>query len=187
MDSSKPVLVNLFGGPGAGKTTTALGLTYELKMMGFKAEYVHELAKDFAFLEDLSYFENQLSVTRKQAYLLNTRLVQNLDFVITDAPLAVGLVYGEMYGTIFNDEAEILGLARKHPNQINIIKTRPKSVSFEQHGRYQTEQEANKVQAMIMELLVNKHKFFMHGACENINREGISFLAQRIVQMAGKQ
>lgn len=38
-------VINLFGSAGAGKSTTALGVTHQLKINGYKVEYVSEYAK----------------------------------------------------------------------------------------------------------------------------------------------
>jgi len=45
--------INIFGGPGAGKSTTAALLFAEMKSGGFKVELVTEVAKDFVW-EDRS-------------------------------------------------------------------------------------------------------------------------------------
>ena len=37
--------INLFGSAGAGKSTTALGVAHNLKINGYKVEYVSEYAK----------------------------------------------------------------------------------------------------------------------------------------------
>lgn len=44
--SHPTVIVNLFGGPGAGKTTCAWEIAAELKKAGLVVEYVSEVAKD---------------------------------------------------------------------------------------------------------------------------------------------
>ena len=42
----KKTVVNLYGGPGAGKSTAALQLVAELKKRGINADYVSEYAKE---------------------------------------------------------------------------------------------------------------------------------------------
>ena len=36
------IVINLFGSSGSGKSTTAMGLAYKLKTLGFKVELVSE-------------------------------------------------------------------------------------------------------------------------------------------------
>ena len=43
--NKSPKVINLFGSSCSGKSTTALGLTYHLRLLGYKAEYVSEYAK----------------------------------------------------------------------------------------------------------------------------------------------
>lgn len=44
------MIINLFAGPGCGKSTLALGLGYVLKQRGFEAAVITEEAKPFALL-----------------------------------------------------------------------------------------------------------------------------------------
>ena len=41
----KTIVVNIFGGPSAGKSTTSAGIFYELKRQGIRCELVTEYAK----------------------------------------------------------------------------------------------------------------------------------------------
>jgi ATP:corrinoid adenosyltransferase len=47
-------VINLFGSSGSGKSTTALGLAYRLKLLGYKVEYVSEYIKEYVFSGTLS-------------------------------------------------------------------------------------------------------------------------------------
>lgn len=53
MNKRKTIAVNLFGGPGSGKSTQALGVTYKLKVNGINCEYASEHAKDLVWREDM--------------------------------------------------------------------------------------------------------------------------------------
>lgn len=56
-------VINLLGSAGSGKSTTALGLTYELKKRGHRAEYIPEYAKDLVFSKcEHLLVQNQLFV-----------------------------------------------------------------------------------------------------------------------------
>ena len=48
----KSIVVNLFAGPGAGKSTGATYIFSKLKMLGIDAEYVSEFAKDKVWEEN---------------------------------------------------------------------------------------------------------------------------------------
>ena len=59
-------VINLFGPSGTGKSTTALGLAYELKLKGYKVEVVTEWIKEKIFANDLSVVKDQLYIFAKQ-------------------------------------------------------------------------------------------------------------------------
>lgn len=59
------LLVNLYAGPGAGKSTGAAYIFAKLKMAGVDCEYVSEYAKDRVWQEDQFPLKHcQLYVTR---------------------------------------------------------------------------------------------------------------------------
>ena len=59
-DNRKPLIVNLFGSPGTGKSTGAAYIFSKLKMAGINAELVTEFAKDKVWEETHAPFKNQL-------------------------------------------------------------------------------------------------------------------------------
>lgn len=142
-------LINIFGGPSAGKTTLSLGLTYALKMAGYKAEYVHEVAKYPALVNDIKYFDSQYHVTNNQHKLLSAYLDNgDLDFVITDAPLPLGLIYGEHYGKldkITKEAIEDLCCSVRCKSVVNILKVYDPEVAYDPVGRYQIQTEAHEI------------------------------------------
>ena len=44
-------VINLYGGPGCGKSTVSSGLFYKMKSEGYCVEYVSEYAKDLTYEE----------------------------------------------------------------------------------------------------------------------------------------
>ena len=92
-------IINLFGGPGTGKSTTAAGVFHALKQRGVNAELVQEYAKDKAWeFEQFKGGETPL-VFQCQEYLFAQqmfrmrRLVGSADVVVTDAPILMGIAY----------------------------------------------------------------------------------------------
>jgi len=49
---SKPLIVDFFAGPGAGKSTTAADVFAKLKWRGVNAELIGEYAKDLTWSEN---------------------------------------------------------------------------------------------------------------------------------------
>lgn len=97
-------LINLFAGPGKGKSTTAAGLFHLMKLRGHSIEYAPEYAKDLAW-EGRVQRATQIELLMNQ-YLRLERLKRHPtsstgerhskpDYIVTDSPLLMGLVYGK--------------------------------------------------------------------------------------------
>lgn len=92
---SKPTkIVNFIGGPGVGKSTTALGVAFNLKKRLVNIEYVAEYAKDVTWEGTHALLENQTHIFSEQ-FRRQFRLIGKVDYVITDSPLILSCVYHE--------------------------------------------------------------------------------------------
>ena len=90
--TQKAVVINLFGGPGLGKSTIASGLFYRMKVAGFQVESVTEYAKDVVWDQAPTKFSDQLYITAKQNRKL-WRLQDQVEWIVSDSPLLLGLHY----------------------------------------------------------------------------------------------
>lgn len=86
----KTIVINAFGGPGAGKTTACLDITSMLRKRGFVAEYVPEYAKELVWDKNFEMLDgsekNQKNILKEQQKRMD-RLMGKVDFIVTDAPL----------------------------------------------------------------------------------------------------
>lgn len=85
-------VINFFGGPGSGKSTTAAGVFHEMKMQGYSVELVTEYAKDVTWDKRFDLLEDQTYVFAKQNRRL-ARLKDQVEWVVTDSPLPLSLLY----------------------------------------------------------------------------------------------
>jgi len=85
-------VVNLFGGPGSGKSRTRAGLFSKMKFAGFRVEEATEYAKDLTYDGSSTILADQLLVTATQNYKLS-RLTGKADWMVSDSPLLLGLNY----------------------------------------------------------------------------------------------
>jgi hypothetical protein len=85
-------VINLFAGPGSGKSTTAAGLFYLLKNAGSNSELVTEFAKQLVWQERHATFGDQLYILAKQNHKLQT-LKGKVEFAVTDSPLLLSNIY----------------------------------------------------------------------------------------------
>lgn len=93
-DKRKTLVVNLFAGPGAGKSTLAAGVFYELKSRGINCELATEFVKDLVWEERHKAINNQIYIFAKQHHRI-ARLLGEVDVIVTDSPLLLTLVYGK--------------------------------------------------------------------------------------------
>lgn len=140
-------VINLFGGPGTGKSTTAALVFAQMKQLGLKAELVTEYAKDKVWEKSFGVLSNQLYVFGKQHHRL-WRLQEEVDYAICDSPLAISLYYGKACGETFLNL--VMEEHYRFPT-LNILLERVKP--YMQYGRYQDEEGAKKVDVEIKEIL----------------------------------
>lgn len=93
-----PVVINAFGGPGSGKTTSCMDICAQLKKAGYKAEYVQEYAKELVYEKNFSLLdgseEHQFEMLKEQLHRMD-RLVGETDFIVTDSPVLLNAIYNQ--------------------------------------------------------------------------------------------
>jgi nicotinamide riboside kinase len=142
----KSIIVNLFGGPGTGKSTGASYVFSKLKLLGIDAEYASEYAKDKVWEQNAAVFDCQFYITGKQAFRI-CRLVGKVDVIVTDSPILMGAIYGEDYL-----KPAISGEFNKYGNKNhNYFLCRKKT--YNPNGRKQTEAQAKEIDGKIKTLL----------------------------------
>ena len=140
-------VINLFGGPGSGKSTTAAGLFHHMKNQGYKVELVTEYAKDIVWAERHKELNDQLYITAKQNHRLFL-LQDKVDYCITDSPLLLALVYCRMMPSSF---APFVRDLFYDYNNIAVLLRRTKP--YISLGRSQTEDEAQILDTQIHALV----------------------------------
>ena len=136
----KPIIVNLFGGPGSGKSTTAAGVFNKLKLAGVNCEIVTEFAKHVTWKKDLNTLRNQIYVFAKQHDRM-FHLKEQVDVIITDSPIIMGLIYTD-WSTVSESFEQLVvdEFARPDAVNVNIFINRVKP--YNPIGRNQTVEEA---------------------------------------------
>ena len=141
-------IINLFAGPGAGKSTTASGLFFLMKTRGYSVELIHEFAKDLTWRGRHNTLECQPYVFGKQLERTECLLGQ-VDYIITDSPLLLSAVYNneEKYPEF---QFPVIDIFESHDN-LNYFIERVKP--YNPVGRNQTKEEALEVDIKIKKLL----------------------------------
>lgn len=134
------LIVNLFAGPGCGKSTHAGGTFYRMKRSGINCEYIQEYAKDKTWSEDVQTLLCQPYVTGKQFYR-TSRLLGKVDVAITDSPVITGILY-QGFGCTPSWEKWAIEAFNEF-NNLNIFLVRnTDNHPYNTKGRSQTEDEA---------------------------------------------
>jgi GTPase SAR1 family protein len=133
--------INLFGGPGVGKSTIAAGLFHFMKRNDYDVELVTEFAKDLVWEDRASTLQIQPYVSMKQFRNL-ARLQGKVEYVITDSPIIKDSVYARRFAPdLPQSYHELLKFLHNHlGDSINILLTR--THAYDTNGRLQTETEA---------------------------------------------
>lgn len=143
----KTLVVNLFAGPGSGKSTTAAGVFFELKSRGINCELATEFVKDLVWEERHKAIDNQVYIFAKQHHRI-ARLLGEVDVIITDSPLLLTLVYGK------KEDYALKRLAAVEHNKLwtlNCFIKRNKE--YNPKGRWQTYDEARNLDRSIATML----------------------------------
>lgn len=138
----------------------------------FTAEYISEYAKDCVYENRLNILEkDQLYIFAKQNHKL--LMIKNYEkcpnFVITDSPLILSNIYGELNNSISNSFKSLVLETFNSYNNINFFIERGTGIKYEENGRIQTEEEAKEIDKKIVKYLVDNNIDFEPLKCDNMH------------------
>lgn len=145
------LVVNLWAGPGTGKSTNAALVFGKLKVAGVQAELVHEYAKDLTWEHRIDVLGRQSYVMAKQQHHIE-RVMGQVEVIVTDSPLPFSIIYG---GGDFTEglRQHILEIWGRW-NNLNVFLARDDDHHpYVEAGRNQTLEEAMVLDARILALL----------------------------------
>ena len=156
--SKQTIVINLFAGPGAGKTTCAWEIASELKKRGYEAEYVSEYAKEFVWDNNMEMLDGSLKHQQmlydEQLHRI-TRLLGKVDFIVTDSPTLLSAQYLKEPNEEF--ENKMIEDFKKNQN-FNLFINRGKT--YQQAGRLQNLQESRAIDNKIKQFLKDNKIYF---------------------------
>jgi hypothetical protein len=173
------LVVNLYGGPGSGKSTTAAGIFSILKLHGVTCEMALEYAKDMVWEGRHETIKNQVYVFGKQFNRIY-RLLGKVDVIITDSPLLLSIVYKPdepYYNSTFNN---FVTYVVDSTDNLHVVLKRVKKYSAV--GRLQTEPEAILIDSKVKELIEENSCMYLE---IQGNYEGINELSEIILDRLG--
>ena len=143
------LVINLFGAPGAGKSTGAAYIFSQLKIKGVNAELVTEFAKDMTWEHNRKALANQIYMLGNQLQRIY-RCQDEVDVIVTDSPLLLNILYNNNPILDKNFERLVVNIFKSY-NNLNYYVQRIKK--YNPVGRNETEEESNKIANKLINLL----------------------------------
>jgi hypothetical protein len=155
-------IINLFGGPGIGKSSIAAGLTYKLKKQHITCDNPYEFPKLLAWDENHSAIRDQLFVLANQHRGI-VKSYGKVDYIILDSPILLSLVYKNVYksnqypATLYGDSFDkmVLDIYNQYEN-INILLDRGNG-NHNESERYQNLEESRILDESIENVLIQNN------------------------------
>jgi nicotinamide riboside kinase len=153
----RTLIVNIYGGPGSGKSIMCANVFSELKWKHITAEMALEYVKEEVWEENYSAIYNQLFILGNQHQRIH-RLLDKVDVILIDSPLLLSIHYDRTKNENF--KKYVLDIYNSYRN-INIFIDR-NDVEFETKGRYHDLEQSKEIDFELKKLL-NENNFDFHG------------------------
>ena len=145
-------VINIFAGPGSGKSTLSTELFSVLKKMHLRVEYVGEYAKDLIYEKRFDRLNDYLYVFAQQHHRI-LRLKNDIDYVICDGSFLLGNLHFKNNG-IYNEKlfkALVLDTFNQYDNYNYFLKR--DKIPYQNYGRKESFKEAKKMDRSLKQLL----------------------------------
>ncbi len=148
--------INLYAGPGAGKSTTAAMIFSKMKVLGYSVELVSEYVKSWAIAKRAVVGFDQVYLMGKQLNYEYRFLSNGIQNIVTDSPVLLSACYTRAYyhdlgNTAHHMEGIIAEYESQHPS-INIFLNRGEK-PYQTEGRYHTKEQATMLDDVIKDTL----------------------------------
>ena len=148
------LVINLLGSPSCGKSTTAAGLFYKMKLAKKNVELVNEWVKKWAWEGKKINEYDQVYISAKQIKS-ESLLYGKVDYIISDSPIILGAIYEDYYTGLsnINNWIQYHLLTASNNNIVHKYYYLNRTKEYNPNGRWQTEEEANKIDLAIKKYL----------------------------------
>lgn len=150
--------INLFAGPGAGKSTFASEIFSRMKKQGYSVEFSKEIVKLWTYQKRIPKKWDQITLLGLQMEQEAQPLMDGVKHVVCECPIIMGCVYAKDLGLKCSDQ--MYGICkdfeREYPS-INIF-IRRNNKKYNPEGRFHSLEQAIKIDKRIQSMLKNHVK-----------------------------
>lgn len=160
-DLKKTTVVSIYAGPGVGKSVLAAEVFVELKKQGKSVELVTEFIKKWAWLgHPVKGWADSLYIFGKQLRA-ESIVWGKVDYLVTDCPLGLSVAYEAFYRPDERILACVYDQVRKQQEVDGVVTNLNfhlmRQFDYKPEGRYETEEQARRVDNVIRNLIPGFH------------------------------
>ena len=167
-------VINLFGGPNSGKSTTAAGLFYQLKKKHIRCELVREYIKDWAWEGRVPGEFDQPYIAGKQMKYESSKYGK-VKYIVTDSPFTLAdfyeMTYNESRISLPTIKEMIAYAQTREVEYLNFFL--PTVDTIDEEGRYEDREQIIARGREMREWLVDLEKQGVYGPARFIDVEAI--------------
>jgi|SRR5665213_160578 adenylate kinase family enzyme len=148
-------VINLFAGPGVGKSTMAADLFAAMKKSGYEVEMVREWVKLWAWEGKKMNLQDQIMVFANQLHE-ETSLYGKVNYLITDSPFILSPFYEDVNyhstHTLSAAKAIMFEAEQNNVSYLNFFIDRTRA--YKKAGRFQSEKKAKWLDKRLKDFLL---------------------------------
>ena len=173
---SNHLIVNFFGGPGAGKTTAAADLFISLKRNNVDAHFVGDFAQECILEGNAESLRDQVYIFGNTYHRLQSSYQQSV-VTVTDAPVLLNCIYQEGLPATFNQL--VLAMHERFRN-LNVLLERRDGYNHSMVGRVHSLSESVGIDKQIERMLEQYEVPFVRQ--NEIEGDLTEYLTQQILE-----
>jgi tRNA uridine 5-carbamoylmethylation protein Kti12 len=174
-------LINLYGGPCAGKSTAAARIFSFFKGQHLKTELVGEFAKELIYQGNEIQLVNQVYIMGSQYRKQKDLQRFGIDIAVSDSPLGLQLVYCQNK-PYYNEISALVNKLNEEFENTDIFIRR--ACPYQTYGRAHTEKESDILSQKIWDSKQGKFDFVIDGNMAGI-QELEDWLNKRVAKKRG--
>jgi len=145
--------INLFGGPGSGKSVLACYIRAELAFKGYNIELISEAIKEWTFIPRIPKGCDGFYLLANQIQQEDIRLRAGVDIIVSDSPVFLQYFYAQHHNVPLQNAALVAALGYEELYASICIMLQRKDRFYNSLGRYETLEQAKAIDENMKEML----------------------------------